>query len=479
MMFLSATMGAGFALGAFLLLTPQDPYSSIKQSQQQSFARLTDSNAVVPEGLNFLYASRVASPAVVHIKTTMLRREANYGESSEIEDMMRHFHGGNPMHPPRQSSGSGVIISEDGYIATNYHVIGDAGKIEVILNDKRSYIATLIGQDPATDLALLKINATQLPFIPYGSTKSLQVGEWVLAVGNPFDLTSTVTAGIVSAKGRSINLLKDQQYAIESFIQTDAAVNPGNSGGALVNLKGELIGINTAIATQTGYYTGYSFAVPIDLVKKVMEDLRKFGEIQRAILGVSIQEVDALLAEEMKLKSLNGVYIRSVIKNGAAHLAGIKAGDIIQEIDGIKINSSAELQTSIALHQPGDKIKVTFVRNQQIKTATATLRNQEGKIKLLSSLKPREPLILGAKLRELNTEEKSQLGLDYGVKIIWLGEGKFQKSGIKQGFIITKMNEQEIHSITDLSKLLQQQQQLIALDGVYPDGKKDYYAIGS
>jgi Do/DeqQ family serine protease len=477
LMFLAALMGGMMSLGAYLLILSQNKYASIEQYQQQSFSRLLDTSAVVPKGLNFLYASKTVSPAVVHIKTTMERREINYDDSPEIEDMIRHFHGGSSNYPPRQSSGSGVIISDDGYIATNYHVISEAGKIEVVLNDKRSYEAQLIGKDPATDLALLKISAKNLPFIRYGDSESLQVGEWVLAIGNPFDLTSTVTAGIVSAKGRSINLLKDQQYAIESFIQTDAAVNPGNSGGALVNLKGELIGINTAIATQTGYYAGYSFAVPINLVKKVMNDLMSFGEIQRAILGVSIQEVDAALAQEMKLTDLHGVYIKSVVKNGAANLAGIKAGDVIKKIDEVEINSSSELQTNIAIHHPGEEVKITYERNQKTRVVKVKLGSQEGAVKLLSKLRPKEDLILGAKFRELDVREKKQLGLDNGVKVVWLGKGKFQKSGIKQGFIITKINDQSIQTISQLTKIIYQQKKLIALDGVYPNGKKDYYAV--
>lgn len=476
LMFLSALMGASMALGGYFLLIPKNPYQNIEQRQQENLRLLIDSSATVPEGLNFLYASKRVSPAVVHIKTTTTRRRASYGEDAEIEDMIRQFHGGTMPSYPRQSSGSGVILTDDGYIITNYHVISEAGQIEVVLNDKRSYVAKLIGKDPSTDLALLKIEAKNLAFVPYGNSENLQIGEWVLAIGNPFDLTSTVTAGIVSAKGRNINLLKDQ-YAIESFIQTDAAVNPGNSGGALVNLKGELIGINTAIATQTGYYAGYSFAVPINIVKKVTQDLMQHGEIQRAILGVSIREIDASLVQELGLKDLKGVYISGVIKNSAASDAGIKVGDVIKKIEGIAINSAAELQTRIAMHRPGDKVSITYERSQKLKKTNVVLKNQQGEIKLLSQAPTQEDPVLGAKFREASLGEKQKLGIKYGVKVIWLGNGKLKKYGIKEGFIITHINNKHIKNTEELLELVNQRQSPITLDGVYPNGRRDYYAI--
>ncbi len=475
-MFLSSLMGASLAFGGYFLLIPKSPYQNIEQRQQESLKWLIDSSATVPKGLNFLYASKKVSPAVVHIKTTTIKRRANYGEDAEIEDMIRQFHGGGMPSYPRQSSGSGVILTDDGYIITNYHVISEAGQVEVILNDKRSYIAQLIGKDPSTDLALLKIEAKNLAFVPYGNSENLQIGEWVLAIGNPFDLTSTVTAGIVSAKGRNINLLKDQ-YAIESFIQTDAAVNPGNSGGALVNLKGELIGINTAIATQTGYYAGYSFAVPINIVKKVTQDLMQHGEIQRAILGVSIREIDATLAQELDLQDLDGVYISGVIKNSAASDAGIKVGDVIKKIEGVAINSAAELQTRIAMHRPGDKVSITFARKKALKKTNVILKNQQGEIKLLGQAPSQEDTVLGAKFREADYLEKQKLGIEYGVKIVWLGNGKLKKYGVKEGFIITHINNQHIKNPKELIKIANQHHSPITLDGVYPNGRRDYYAI--
>ncbi|MFT6716062.1 MAG: serine protease Do [Saprospiraceae bacterium] len=321
--------------------------------------------------VDFIDAASNSVNAVVHIKTKSTKSGGYY--YNPIND----YFFGNPYQkgPDKiiSGSGSGVIISADGYIATNYHVIKGATVIEVTMNDKRIFEATVIGKDPNTDLALLKIKESDLPSIAYANSDNLQVGEWVLAVGNPFNLTSTVTAGIVSAKGRNINLLKEQ-YAIESFIQTDAAVNPGNSGGALVNTKGELVGINTAIASNTGSYTGYSFAIPVNVVKKVMNDLRNFGSVQRALLGIQIQDINRELSTKMNLNTLNGIYISKVFANSAAAIANLQSGDVITHINGKKTNAINELQEQMSQFGPGDKIDVVYLRNSKVNSVTVKLK---------------------------------------------------------------------------------------------------------
>ncbi len=314
----------------------------------------------------------------MHIKTRLtVPNTPALGEEAG-EDPFRDFHS-SPFHNPgpRESAGSGVVISPDGYIITNNHVIEKAKWIEVILDDKRTYVGTVIGTDPTTDLALVKIEEEDLPFAVYGNSDHLKVGEWVLAVGNPFDLTSTVTAGIVSAKGRNINILRtEDNMQVESFIQTDAAVNPGNSGGALVNLKGELIGINTAIATQSGISQGYSFAVPVSLARKVMEDLLKFGTVQRALLGVRIDDINAQLAQDKGIDYIRGVFVQDVNENSAAYEAGIKSGDVILKIDDREVNSTSELQSYVATFHPGDKIDITYNRKGRVNTAPGRLKEQ-------------------------------------------------------------------------------------------------------
>ncbi|NJL15285.1 MAG: Do family serine endopeptidase [Microscillaceae bacterium] len=477
-MLFAGLLGGLIALaGNYFFMNPGG-YRSIAQHQKNQWPLLADSNVVVPDGLNFLYAAQLVRPAVVHIKTVYTHSRTHYNNHPEMEDMLRRFHEeeGYFRGSPRQSSGSGVIITTDGYIVTNHHVIDQAGTIEVILNDKRSFKARLVGSDPSTDLALLKISAQNLPFVRYGDSESVQVGEWVLAIGNPFDLTSTVTAGIVSAKGRSINLLKDQ-YAIESFIQTDAAVNPGNSGGALVNLRGELIGVNTAIATQTGYYAGYSFAIPINIAKKVMDDLRNHGEIQRAFLGVTIKEVDAKLASENDIQEIAGVYILVVAQDGAAQKAGLKTGDIILSIDQQAVNSSGELQTVIATHRPGDTVRVRYLRQSQQKECRAVLQSKYNKTKRISQKLSAPSLMLGAQFSNLSAQEKAKLGIRHGVQIQKIPAGPWQLAGLRAGFIIQEANGKAIYRVEDLRPFLQATSKSIALDGIYPNGRREYYAL--
>jgi Do/DeqQ family serine protease len=337
--------------------------------------------------VNFTNAAQVVTPAVVHIKVTGSNESVQNedGESQEQFDPLEFFrkHGFN-MPPSGQSmkAGSGVILSDDGYIVTNNHVIDGGGTIEVVLNNKKSYKGTLIGSDPNFDIALVKIDPKEkLPFVSYGNSDDIKVGEWVLAVGNPFNLTSTVTAGIVSAKARNIRLINGSS-PVEAFIQTDAAVNPGNSGGALVNTKGELVGINTAIASQTGNYEGYSFAVPVNIVKKVIDDLHKYGKVQRGYLGIQISDVDSKKAEENDLKELKGVFVEKANDGSSASEAGIRKGDVILKVDNIEINSVSELQEQISRRKPGDKVTITYLRDNVVKTTDVILKNEAGNTKI-------------------------------------------------------------------------------------------------
>ncbi len=484
---LASFLGAVIALAGYGLLSRGDGYDSIEKRQNMRFSsnQLFDSTFKVPDGLNFIYAAEITRPAVVHVRVTYSQTNVRRnGSEDPTEELFRQFHGIDPrLQMPNRSSGSGVIITDDGYVATNNHVIDQASEIEVVLDDKRSYKARLIGKDPATDLALLKIDETGLPFVKYGDSEQSKVGEWVLAVGNPFELTSTVTAGIISAKGRNINLLRDEKggnnYAIESFIQTDAAVNPGNSGGALVNLRGELIGINTAIASQTGSYAGYSFAVPVSIVKKIMDDLMKYGEPQRALLGVNIGDVDANAAAKIGLKEVKGIYVAGVNEGGAAQRAGLREGDVIRKVDGQWVNNTAELQANIATHRPGDIVNLTYIRGGEEYEVEIVLRNKSGEVGVVNTKTAADKSeILGASFEEVGAEEKQKLGIKNGVKVSDIQEGKINAAGIKEGFIITYVGEQPVNSVEDINKALSVKRRVIAIEGIYPDGDKAYYAIG-
>lgn len=381
--------------------------------------------------------------------------------------------------PQSRGFGSGVIISDDGYVITNNHVIDNAGQIEVTLADKRHYEAKLIGTDPNTDLALLKIEAKQLPYINMGNSDDLRIGEWVLAVGNPFaqgtqyDLTSTVTAGIVSAKARNINIL-GRNYGIESFIQTDAAVNPGNSGGALVNLKGELVGINTAIATPSRTFAGYSFAIPATLVTKVINDLKEYGVVQRALLGVQIADV-ATVAETRDIDEVGGVYVVEVNPNSAAEEAGLEQGDIIIKIGGTPVNTSSELQELVGRNSPGDQIDVTYKREGKEYTTKAMLRNLQGNTAVLTFDSTNS--FDGAVFKEADQKDLENLDLRAGVIIDQVGNGKWKDEGIKPGFIITHVNKTPVDNVDQVLELLRRRGGNL-IEGMYPDGEQRYYAIG-
>jgi Do/DeqQ family serine protease len=371
--------------------------------------------------------------------------------------------------------GSGVIISDDGYIVTNNHVIDEMDEIEVVLNDRRSFPAEVIGTDPSTDLALLKVDVDGLPYLSYGDSDNLKLGEWVLAVGNPYNLTSKVTAGIVSAKARNINILREQ-FAIEAFIQTDAAVNPGNSGGALVNTAGELVGINTAIASRTGAYSGNSFAVPVSIVQKVIGDLMEFGVVQRALLGVTIQDVTQELANENNIRNTQGVYVNAVNDDGAAKDAGIKSGDIILSVNNMPVNSVSELQEQISRYRPNDEVKVVVKRDNKEKLFDVTLRNMNGNTEFITRTQVLS--VLGASLESLSSSEKRDLGIENGVKIADLRSGKLMKAGVREGFIITKINNEPVDSAEEVNEIISNTEGGVYVEGIYPDGLIAYYAFG-
>ncbi len=425
-----------------------------------------------PEGsVNFVNAANNSIHSVVHIKTKVISNGA--GSSHPF---YRFFFDQGMQPQARQGSGSGVIISGDGYILTNNHVIDKAAEVEVTLNDQRSYTAEVLGADPNTDLALLKISEEELPYIPYGNSEEVEVGEWVLAVGNPFNLTSTVTAGIVSAKGRNIDILREE-YAIESFIQTDAAVNPGNSGGALVNTNGELIGINTAIASNTGSYAGYSFAVPVNIARKVVDDILEFGKVQRAFIGVSIRDLNGKLATEKGLKTTEGAFVNGLTKGGAAYAAGIREGDIIVAVDGVKVKNVPELQEKIGEYRPGDLAQVTVLRDEQLRRFDVELRNRNGGTAMVT--READALVqLGAELRPLDEASMRKLGIRNGLQVRNLSSGKLKGAGVKEGFIITRIDRKTVQSSEDVMNALGKKEGGVLIEGVYPNGLTAYYGFG-
>lgn len=428
-------------------------------------------------GPDFTTAADKTIHAVVHIKTQYNYKNSYYDQFFGYDPFFNFFRQRPYGNQAYVAAGSGVLVSENGYIVTNNHVVSDASEIEVTLNDKRTFKATLIGSDPGTDLALIKIEETNLPYITYGNSDQVKVGEWVLAVGNPFNLTSTVTAGIVSAKARDISILGDKT-SVESFIQTDAAVNPGNSGGALVNVSGELIGVNAAIATNTGSYTGYSFAIPSNIVRKVIADLIEFGQVQRAFLGINFTDIDSKLAKEKGIKDIKGVYVISVYENSASDKAGLERGDIITQINGNNINSQSELKEYLIRQRPGDKINLTILRNEIEKTLQVVLENREGGTSVIPPGSNSEQKMLGATFTDISDEEKNKLGINYGVKVSKLESGKLSAAGIKVNFIITSIDNKPVKSVDDVNKYLANKKGGILIEGVYTNGMQAYYAFG-
>lgn len=405
------------------------------------------------EGESFVDAAEKTVNTVVHIRTEIVSKGNSYYDF--FGSLLEQIYGGQMQIPNNVSVGygSGVVISPDGYIVTNNHVVEGASKIEVTFNDKHKRTATIIGNDPSTDLALIKVDAKDLEYLTFADSDKVRVGEWVLAVGNPFNLTSTVTAGIVSAKARNINILGDGS-TIESFIQTDAAINPGNSGGALVNMDGNLVGINAAIASRTGSYEGYSFAIPSNIVKKVVEDFLQYGALQRAYIGVSIAEITEELARAKGIEVTSGVYVIDVHENGGAKTAGIKKDDIILSINNITVNSNAQLIGVVGQYRPGDRVKVKLQRNGNIIEKEVTLKNLEGTEEMHRDTDSFYNEVLGIRAQALPSSLKSELGINYGLKIVEVKDGIFKQKGITDDFIILSVNYQKVSSENDLKKAL-------------------------
>lgn len=428
------------------------------------------------------YAAENAVKAVVNIEAVqeVQMRSRSYDPFLEFFGIPQEYsREGQPRTQERRSGGSGVIVTTDGYIVTNNHVVSEATRLRVKLYDGRTFDAKVIGTDPATDVALIKIEAEELPTLPFGSSDALRLGEWVLAIGSPFDLQSTITAGIVSAKARSFGAIPDD-FSIESFIQTDAAVNPGNSGGALVNTRGELVGINTMIKSSTGNYIGYSFAVPEAIVRKVFNDLKEYGVVQRALLGITYTPVDQrfLDTDEGKasgIKEIGGVYVASVLENGAASEAGVRKGDVIEAVDGVKLDAQTTLGEQIARHRPNDKVNLTVKRGAQTKQIEVVLRNKAGKTELVTRNDVDVVAALGGRFQDAGTKLCRQLEIDGGVQVVQIKKGGIlARARVREGFVITHLNDRPVKSTGDLNALTDA---VRSIDGIYPDGRSASYVL--
>lgn len=446
---------------------------------------------VAGQPVDLTYAAEKALPAVVHIKYVQNSKTKTVEvQSDPFSDFFSDPFGffGNPnggtqkrqvQTPKREATGSGVIISADGYIVTNNHVVEGADELTVTLNDNREFSARIIGTDKTTDLALIKVNAKDLPTLPVGDSNKLKVGEWVLAVGNPFNLNSTVTAGIVSAKARSLGA-----NGVESFIQTDAAINAGNSGGALVNTSGELVGINAMLYSQTGSYSGYGFAIPTNIMNKVVDDLKKYGTVQRAILDIKGNDVHNYIdaqkekGEKVDLGTNEGIYVAEVAEGGAGEAAGLQKGDVITSVDGKKLTKMSELQEYLNGKRPGDKISITYMRNKKSITKATTLKNAQGNTNVV---KPADIDILGGNFREVTSDQKQNLSISYGLEVLKVNNGALKEAGINKGFIIQKINNEPIKTIEELQSVVKKastsKEPVLYVQGIYPTGKKAYYAI--
>ncbi len=446
---------------------------------------------VAGQPVDLTYAAEKALPAVVHIKYVQNSKTKTVEVQSDpfgdfFSDPFGFF--GNPnggtqrrqvQTPKREATGSGVIISNDGYIVTNNHVVEGADELTVTLNDNREYSARIIGTDKTTDLALIKVSAKDLPTLPIGDSNNLKVGEWVLAVGNPFNLNSTVTAGIVSAKARSLGA-----NGVESFIQTDAAINAGNSGGALVNTKGELVGINAMLYSQTGSYSGYGFAIPTNIMNKVVDDLKKYGTVQRAILDIKGSDVHNYIdaqkdkGEKIDLGTNDGIYIAEVTEGGAGEAAGLQKGDVITNIDGKKVTKMSELQEYLNGKRPGDKVSITYLRNKKSITKSTTLKNAQGNTKVV---KPADIDVLGGNFREITSEQKQNLNISYGLEVLKVNNGALKEAGINRGFIIQKINDEPIKTLDELQSIVKKastsKEPVLFIQGIYSTGKKAYFAV--
>lgn len=450
--------------------------------------------AVPAQPVDLTYAAEKSLPSVVHILSTKNSKVQTVEvQSDPFSDFFSDPFGffGNPNQgnggkqkrsvrtPKQQGSGSGVIISNDGYIVTNNHVVADADELTVTLNDNKEYSARIIGTDKTTDLALIKIDGKNLPAITIANSENIKVGEWVLAVGNPFNLTNTVTAGIVSAKGRSL-----YQNGVESFIQTDAAINPGNSGGALVNTRGELIGINAMLYSQTGSFSGYGFAIPTSIMNKVVDDLKKYGTVQRAVIGIQGSDVKNYVdaqkdqGKDIDLGTMEGIYVAKVTEESAAEEAGLKEGDVITAIDGKEVNKMADLQEYLAKKRPGDKVSISYLREKKKSTKTVTLKNEQGNTQVV---KKADLDVLGGNFRAITDNQKQQFNIGYGLEVLKVNAGKLKNAGITKGFIIQRVNDSAIKTIDDLQNVVKEastsKDPVLYIQGIYPTGKKAYFAV--
>ena len=446
----------------------QQPVSQVEQVQQPTVQRA----AFLPtqNTPDFVDAAENSVNAVVHIMTKVVRQSTTYNDFFGALLGQLYGYPGQTRNNTMVAYGSGVVLTPDGYIVTNNHVVEGADEVEVTFNNKVKKTATVIGTDPTTDLALIKVEASDLDYLVFGDSDQVRIGEWVLAVGNPFNLTSTVTAGIVSAKARNLSIL-GEGTSVESFIQTDAAVNPGNSGGALVNTKGELVGINAAIASHTGSYEGYSFAIPSNIVRKVVDDLLLYGTTQRGYLGVQIAELTQELAEKEGLENIEGVYVASVTEGGAAKLAGLKAGDVITNINGKSVNSTTQLRESVGQYRPGDKVDVEVNRNGKHHHYELTLLNEAGNVEVVRSGDSFYNAEFGLMLQSVNQNEMSRLNIRNGLKIVEIRDGRFMNSGVPVDFVITKVNGFAVNNKTDLENALQNNRsRRTTIEGVYPNG---------
>lgn len=482
--FLAAVLGSICTIAAYRWLG-NDPVTTTQYLNSAPITKVAyavnEKGEAIP--LDFTATAEMATKAVVHIRST--QKESSRESQQYYADPFREFFGG-PQgrgNQPSQSTGSGVIINAEGYIVTNNHVVKDADIVEVTLNDNRSFKAEVIGTDPDTDLAVIKIKENNLPFLAFVDSDEAKVGQWVLAVGNPFNLNSTVTAGIISAKGRNIGIVNREgiteqgNTAIESFIQTDAAINPGNSGGALVDLNGGLLGINTAIASPTGSYSGYGFAVPSDIVSKIVEDLIKFGVVQRGWLGVSVQSVNNDLAKQFDLEVIEGAYVSGFAEKSAAKDAGVKEGDVVVKLDNTPIKTSTALIEYIGRKRPGDKVEVTVNRGGKEASYTVTLKGRDGKTSVVKAEERDGFASLGIELEEVDAKELKQLELANGVRVKSLGNGKLARSTeMREGFIITRVNDTEVKSVKELNELLKKKKagDLVILSGTYEDFPREF-----
>jgi Do/DeqQ family serine protease len=474
--FLMAFLGAAVALFAYTSIVGKPVVVQTKDSSgvEIQSARAFLTSMQVPDGqqIDFTYAAEQTVHAVVHVHT-----KSTMGGESE-NPIMQWFYGDRYSAPREvQGYGSGVIISADGYIITNNHVIENAESVEVTLNDNRIFTAQIIGRDPGSDIALLKIKADNLPCIKYGDSEQLKLGEWVLAVGNPFNLTSTVTAGIVSAKGRSFTP-PDGTYRIESFIQTDAALNMGNSGGALVNTKGLLVGITSAIISPNGAYAGNSFAIPVTVVKKVVDDLKEFGQVQRALIGVNIRDVESADATSQSLPEVKGIIITDINEGGAAEVAGMKKNDVIVKLDGHTVNTVSELQEQVGKHRPGDNVDVTYYRSGKEITTPVVLKNESGTTAVVTA-ETDGSVVFGARLEALSANDKRTYRIDYGVKVKELGDGKFKDIRMAKGYIILSVNGKKVKSPAEVRDFTNNEKTLKSIGGIQPDGSILNYQFGN